>query len=102
MLRLHEVVYISSFTPGHPCELLSKFYPQFFIITLFNLLAGDYKLEVTDAAGCIENIIFNIMEPITAMITLSDACVGYFFWLWAGKPWDVDSFKMYFFERRVG
>ena len=35
--------------------------------TLFNLLAGDYKLEVTDAAGCIENIIFNIMEPITAM-----------------------------------
>ena len=35
------------------------------------------------------------------MVTLSDAIAGYFFWLWAGRPWDVDSLRMFFFERRV-
>lgn len=34
-------------------------------------------------------------------VTLSDAIASYFFWLWAGKPWDIDGFKSHFFERRL-
>lgn len=41
------------------------------------------------------------MEPITACVALSDAIVGYFFWLSVGKPWDIDSFRAYFYEREM-
>lgn len=44
---------------------------------------------------------WDVMEPITAMVTLSDAVCGYFFWLWAGKPWGIDSLRTFFFQRRV-
>ena len=40
---------------------------------------------------------WDVMEPITAMVTLSDAICAYMFWLWAGRPWSVDSIKMFFF-----
>ena len=41
------------------------------------------------------------MEPITACMTLSDAVLGYFFWIWSGKPWDLDSFRSHFYERQL-
>ena len=50
--------------------------------TLSNLFSGDYHLEVTDAAGCIEEMTFNIMEPATAMdiydilVVDSNLCYG--------------------------
>lgn len=43
---------------------------------------------------------WDIIEPITACMTLSDAIAAYLFWLWAGKPWDIDGLKSHFFERR--
>jgi len=44
---------------------------------------------------------WDIIEAITACMTLSDAIAAYLFWLWAGKPWDVDGLKHHFFERRL-
>ena len=44
---------------------------------------------------------WDIIEPITACVSLSDAVAAYFFWLWAGKPWDMDAVRSFFFERRL-
>ena len=44
---------------------------------------------------------WDIMEPIMFCITLSDAIASYGFWIWAGKPWDVDGLKNHFFERKL-
>ena len=44
---------------------------------------------------------WDVMEPITAIVTLSDAMTAYFFWLWAGRPWSLDSIRIPFFNRRV-
>lgn len=41
------------------------------------------------------------MEPLMACITLSDAIAAYMFWIWAGKPWDIDGIKNKFFERKL-
>ena len=41
------------------------------------------------------------MEPITACVALTDAIVGYFFWILVGRPWDLDSWRSYFYEREV-
>jgi len=34
-------------------------------------------------------------------VTLSDAIAAYLFWLWAGRPWDIEGLKNFFFERRL-
>lgn len=44
---------------------------------------------------------WDIMEPIMACVTLSDAVAAYSFWIWAGKPWDVEGLKAHFYERRL-
>jgi len=44
---------------------------------------------------------WDIMEPIMCCATLSDAIAGYFFWLWAGKPWDISGLKEHFYQRRM-
>ena len=44
---------------------------------------------------------WDIMEPITCSMTLFDAILCYFFWLKAGKPWDVDGLRSYFYERKL-
>ena len=44
---------------------------------------------------------WDIIEPITACVSLSDACAGYFFWLWAGKPWDMNELRKFFFHRKL-
>jgi hypothetical protein len=44
---------------------------------------------------------WDIIEPITACVSLSDAIAAYFFWLWAGKPWDLNEVRSFFFERRL-
>ena len=44
---------------------------------------------------------WDIMEPITACVTLTDAIAGYFFWLWSGKPWDLDSLRSFYYEREL-
>ena len=36
---------------------------------------------------------WDIMEPITCGMTLLDSVFAYSFWLWAGKPWDLDGLK---------
>lgn len=44
---------------------------------------------------------WDVIEPITACISLSDAIAGYLFWLWAGQPWDVNAVRSFFFNRRL-
>ena len=44
---------------------------------------------------------WDIMEPITACLSLSDAIAGYVFWLWTGKPWDLDSLRNHFYEKAL-
>ena len=41
------------------------------------------------------------MEPITACVSLSDAIAGYMFWLWTGKPWDLDSLRTHYYEKAL-
>jgi hypothetical protein len=41
------------------------------------------------------------MEPLMACVTLSDGVAAYMFWIWAGKPWDVEGLKSHFFERKL-
>ena len=36
---------------------------------------------------------WDIMEPITCGMTLTDAIFSYAFWLWSGKPWDLAGIK---------
>ncbi len=44
---------------------------------------------------------WDIMEPIMACVTLSDAVAGYIFWLWCGKPWDLDSWRRHYYEKEL-
>ena len=44
---------------------------------------------------------WDIMEPIMACVSLSDAIAGYFFWIWAGRPWDLDAVRAHFYEREL-
>jgi len=41
------------------------------------------------------------MEPITCGMTLADAVAAYFFWLWSGRPWDINGLRTFFFERKL-
>lgn len=34
-------------------------------------------------------------------MSLSDAIAGYYFWMWAGKPWDMNEVRQFFFERKL-
>lgn len=43
---------------------------------------------------------WDIMEPIAACLTLSDAVAVFWFWSWAGKPWNLDSIRSFFYERK--
>jgi len=44
---------------------------------------------------------WDIIEPITACVSLTDAIAGYYFWMWAGKPWDLDSLRSFFYDRAL-
>jgi hypothetical protein len=44
---------------------------------------------------------WDIIEPITACVALSDACAAYMFWMWIGKPWELNSIRSYFFQRKL-
>ena len=44
---------------------------------------------------------WDIMEPITAMMSLSDAIVGYWFWLLKGKPWNLNDLRAHYYERAL-
>ena len=44
---------------------------------------------------------WDIMEPIMACVSLTDVIAGYFFWMYCGKPWDLDSFRGHFYDRAL-
>lgn len=44
---------------------------------------------------------WDIMEPITACISLIDAICGYYFWIWSKNSWNLDSIRSYFYERNL-
>ena len=44
---------------------------------------------------------WDIMEPVTAMMSLSDAIAGYWFWLLKGKPWNLNDLRAHYYERAV-
>ena len=43
---------------------------------------------------------WDIMEPITCGMTLGDAIVAYFFWIWSKRPYSIGGLKEFFFERK--
>lgn len=43
---------------------------------------------------------WDIMEPITCGMTLGDAVMSYFFWIWSKRPYSIAGLKQYFFERK--
>jgi hypothetical protein len=40
------------------------------------------------------------MEPITCGMTLGDAVLAYFFWVWTKKPYSLQGLRDFFFERK--
>ena len=44
---------------------------------------------------------WDIMEPICCAMSLADAGVAYSFWVWSGKPYDIDGLKNFYFERKL-
>lgn len=44
---------------------------------------------------------WDIMEPITCAMTLGDAGIAYTFWVWSGKPYDLDGLKAFYYEKRL-
>ena len=44
---------------------------------------------------------WDIIEPIVACVSLTDAIAAYYFWLWSGKPWDLNEFRNFWFERKL-
>jgi hypothetical protein len=44
---------------------------------------------------------WDIIEPIVACVSLTDAIAAYFFWLWSGRPWDIQSLRNFFFDRKL-
>ena len=65
----------------------------FVSIILFQFFLSQYGTYVAFS--------WDIMEPITACVSLSDAIAGYMFWLWTGKPWDLDSLRSYYYEKAL-
>ena len=44
---------------------------------------------------------WDIMEPITCMMTMGDACAAYFFWIFSrGQNYDVGGIWQYFYQRK--
>uniref|UniRef100_A0A7S3CPW2 Calcium uniporter protein C-terminal domain-containing protein n=1 Tax=Strombidium rassoulzadegani TaxID=1082188 RepID=A0A7S3CPW2_9SPIT len=44
---------------------------------------------------------WDIVEPLTCVMSFSDACLGYLFWLQTGKPWDVAGLAAHFEARKM-
>ena len=44
---------------------------------------------------------WDIMEPITCVMTLGDAVIGYLFWMWTKKGYEANSVHKFFFERKM-
>ena len=44
---------------------------------------------------------WDIMEPITACVALSDAVLGYLFWCYSGRPWNLDSLRSWYYEKEL-
>lgn len=66
--------------------------------SFFAILALQFSLS---QYGTYIAFSWDIMEPLMACVTLSDGIAAYLFWIWAGKPWDVEGLKSHFFERRL-
>ncbi len=41
------------------------------------------------------------MEPITCGMTLGDAVMACFFWMWSKRPYSLDGLREHFFERKM-
>mmetsp|Transcript_10303 Transcript_10303/g.15751 ORF Transcript_10303/g.15751 Transcript_10303/m.15751 type:complete len:135 (+) Transcript_10303:734-1138(+) len=44
---------------------------------------------------------WDIIEPITCVMSMSDAFIGYFFWLRTGKPWNITGLGEHFEKRKL-
>jgi len=44
---------------------------------------------------------WDIIEPITCLLTMSDATVAYWFWNMTGKPWNLHGLEKYYIEKTM-
>jgi hypothetical protein len=44
---------------------------------------------------------WDIIEPITCLMTLSDALIAYFFWLRTGRPYEISGLARHFKEKKL-
>ena len=65
----------------------------FVSIILFQFFLSQYGTYVAFS--------WDIMEPITACVALSDAVLGYMFWCYSGRPWNLDSLRSWYYEREL-
>lgn len=67
-------------------------------LLFLSALTGQFILS---QYGTYYALSWDIIEPITACVTLIDMIACYSFWLWAKKPWDMVAFKEFFRERKL-
>lgn len=67
-------------------------------ITFFSIILAQFAFS---QYGTYVMFSWDIMEPIMACVSLSDAIAGYMFWLWTGKPWDLDSLRTHYYEKAL-
>ena len=65
----------------------------FFSIIMLQFMASQYGTYVAFS--------WDIMEPIMACVSLTDAIASWYFWMWAGKPWDIDSLRSHYYEKEL-
>ena len=76
---------------GHIKSVRAGF--SFVTIIILQYIASQYGTYVAFS--------WDIIEPITACVTLSDACLGYLFWCYSGRPWDLDSLRSFYYHKEL-
>ena len=86
-LEMHEEASIKA-------EIASKkAVKRFFYIIFMQFAAVQY--------GTYHLYSWDIMEPITCMMTMGDVCAGYLFWMIAGRrEYGMDGIKAFFYQRK--
>ena len=69
----------------HANRTASKYAFGFFAVIGLQFTAFQYGTYIAFS--------WDIIEPFTACISLLDACAAYYFWLIAGRPWDINAVR---------
>ena len=67
------------------------------VFSFFAIIMGQFMLS---QYGTYVVFSWDIMEPITCAMTLGDAIIAYFFWIWTKTSYTMGNFRTKFFEKK--